>query len=360
VLTLGRTLFGAGALLAALSPNLAFLGAGRVLMALGGAFSIPTVFAQLRRSVPYAQRGRIFGIFGAVMGGAAAVGPIVGGFLTTRYGWHSVFLVNVPVVLLSFLLEPPARRADEAPPRTSRFDFAGSALLGIAVLLLVTAVERASIVFAIGTLAALVAFVIRERSASDPVLDVALFRNQPFAAGGSIVALQNLAMYAMLFLLPFFLAQSGNAPSRTGRMLLCFTAAMVLASPIGGRLSDAIGARIVAVSGALIATSGAALFVASGDTSLIASLVLMGTGIGISTSPSQASALSAVPASQAGVASGALSTLRYVGGVIGSGLVALLAGGGLAHDARWIVFPTVLLLSAVVALLLPGRVSGRP
>jgi EmrB/QacA subfamily drug resistance transporter len=354
VLTLGRTLFGAGALLAALSPNLAFLGAGRVLMALGGAFSIPTVFAQLRRSVPYAKRGRIFGIFGAVMGGAAAVGPIVGGFLTTRYGWHSVFLVNVPVVLLSFLLEPPARRADEAPPRTSRFDFAGSALLGIAVLLLVTAVERASIVFAIGTLAALVAFVIRERSASDPVLDVALFRNRPFAAGGSIVALQNLAMYAMLFLLPFFLAQSGNAPSRTGRMLLCFTAAMVLASPIGGRLSDAIGARIVAVSGALIATSGAALFVASGDTSLIASLVLMGTGIGISTSPSQASALSAVPASQAGVASGALSTLRYVGGVIGSGLVALLAGGGLAHDARWIVFPAVLLLSAAVAFLLPA------
>jgi EmrB/QacA subfamily drug resistance transporter len=357
VLTIGRALFGAGALLAALSPTLTILTAGRVLMALGGALSIPTVFAQLRRSVPHAKRGRIFGIFGAVMGAAAAAGPVLGGFLTTRYGWHSVFLMNVPVVLLSFLLEPPNRRDDVPSTRVARFDFAGSALLGIAVLFLVAAVQGASVVYALGALVSLIAFVIRERRAADPVLDVGLFRSTPFAAGGAIVALQNLAMYSMLFLLPFFLARSGDAPSRTGRMLLFFTAAMVLASPLGGRMSDAIGARIVAFSGAMIATAGAALFVAIGDASLIPSLVLMGLGIGISTSPSQASALSAVPASHAGVASGALSTLRYVGGVIGSGLVALIAGGGLTHDARLIVFPAVLLMSAAVALLLPGRVK---
>lgn len=355
VLTIGRALFGIGALLAALSPALWMLTTGRVLMALGGALSIPTVFAQLRRSVPHAKRGRIFGIFGGVMGAAAAAGPVVGGFLTTRYGWHSVFFVNVPVVLLSFLLEPPARRDEVSAARKSTFDFAGSAILGIAVLFLVATVQSASLAYALGTVVSLIAFVIRERSAADPVLDVRLFRSTPFAAGGAIVALQNLAMYSMLFLLPFFLAQSGGAPSRTGRMLLFFTAAMVLFSPLGGRLSDAIGARIVAFSGAIVATSGATLFVVMGDTSLIPSLVLMGVGIGISTSPSQAAALSAVPASQAGVASGALSTLRYVGGVVGSGLVALLAGGGLSHDARLIVFPAVLLASAAVALLLPGR-----
>lgn len=355
VLTLGRALFGLGALIAALSPALTILGAGRVLMALGGALSIPTVFAQLRRSVPLAKRGRIFGIFGAVMGAAAAAGPVLGGFLTTRFGWHSVFLVNVPVVLLSFLLEPPARREGEPAPRTSIFDFSGSALLGIAVLLLVAAVDRVSIVFAAAAIVALIVFVIRELRAKDPVLDVRLFRNAPFAAGGAMVALQNLAMYSMLFLLPFFLAQSGGAPSRTGAMLLFFTAAMVLASPLGGRLSDAIGARVVAFSGALIAASGAALFVAVGETSLIPALVVMGFGIGISGSPSQAAALSAIPASHAGVASGALSTLRYIGGVIGSGLVALLAGGGLAHDTRLMVFPAVLLASAIAALWLPGR-----
>jgi EmrB/QacA subfamily drug resistance transporter len=353
VLTLGRFSFGAGALLAAFSPSLPILGLGRVLMALGGALSIPTVFAQLRNSVPADRRGRIFGVFGAIMGTAAAVGPVIGGFLTARFGWHSVFFVNVPVVLLSLLLEPPRAGERTAAAPRGRFDFLGSALLGVAVLLLVAAVERTSVLIAIGALAALIAFVIRELRASDPVLDVRLFRRPAFAAGGAIVALQNLAMYSMLFLLPFYLQSDA---SRTGTLLLLFTAGMVLASPLGGRLSDAIGSRIVGVTGALIATGGAALFISGSG--LILSLILVGVGIGIGTSPSQAAAMNAVSAREAGVASGALSTLRYVGGVVGSGLVALIAGGAVANDARLIVFPAVLLLSGIVALALPGRLRG--
>ncbi|MEA2462488.1 MAG: pyruvate, water dikinase, partial [Acidobacteriota bacterium] len=144
VLTLGRSMFGLGALLAAFSPSLPVLGAGRMLMALGGAFTIPTVFAFLRNSVPHERRGRVFGVFGAIMGAAAAAGPIIGGFLTTRFGWHSIFFVNVPVVLLSFAFVPPERAPErkEGPRRVTKFDFAGSALLGIAVLLLVAAIER--------------------------------------------------------------------------------------------------------------------------------------------------------------------------------------------------------------------------
>ena len=348
VLTLGRSMFGIGALLAAFSPALPILGIGRALMALGGAFTIPTVFAQLRNSVPHARRGRIFGVFGAIMGTAAAAGPIIGGLLTARFGWHSVFFVNVPVVLLSFALEPP-RRA-EKNGRAATFDFIGSALLAVAVLLLVAAVEKAQLAFALGAVVALAAFIARELRARDPVLDVRLFTRPAFAAGGAIVALQNLAMYSMIYMLPFLLARN---PASTGRMLLLFTAAMVLASPLGGRLSDAIGARAVAATGAVIATSGAWLFVSGSE--LTAALILMGAGIGIATSPSQAAAMSAVDASQAGVASGALSTMRYLGGVTGSGLVALIAGTGATRDPRLMVFPAVLLASAVAALLLPGR-----
>jgi MFS family permease len=348
VLTLGRGLFGVGALLAAVSPSLPVLGAGRVLMALGGAFTIPTVFAFLRNSVPYERRGRVFGAFGAIMGGAAAVGPIIGGFLTSRFGWHSIFFVNIPVVLLSFALVPPQHAATRG--RAATFDFTGSALLAVAVLLLVAAVERMHVWLALGAIAALAAFVVREGRSSDPVLDVRLFAHTPFAAGSAIVALQNLAMYGLLFLLPFFIP--GN-PAATGRMLLLFTAGMVLASPVGGRLSDAIGPRIVAISGAAIATAGAWMFVTAAP--LVPSLILMGAGIGIASSPSQAAAMSAIPASQAGVASGALSTMRYLGGVIASGLVALIAAGGVARDARLMVFPAVLFASAIVALALPGR-----
>lgn len=358
VLTLGRALFGIGALLAAFSPALQVLAAGRVLMALGGAFTIPPVFALLRNSVPLARRGRVFGVFGAIMGAAAAVGPLIGGFLTTRYGWHSVFLVNIPVVLLSFLFEPPRKEtasateaAGDAAPR--RFDFAGTALLAAAVLLLVTAVERGGALAIAGALAAITLFALHELRTRDPVLDVRLFRRPAFAAGGAIVALQNLAMYSMMFLLPFFLARRGLSPTKTGGMLLVFTAGMVLASAAGGRLSDAIGAKFVAFTGALTATGGAALFVILGDVPVL-SLVLMGAGIGLSGSPSQAAAMSAVSATEAGVASGALATLRYAGGVAGSGLVTLLVTGGI-EDRRLLVFPSVLFLSALVALALPGK-----
>ncbi|HEX7704929.1 MAG TPA: MFS transporter [Thermoanaerobaculia bacterium] len=360
VLTLGRLAFGAGALLAAFAPNLAMLGAGRIMMALGGALSIPTVFAQLRNSVPAHRRGQVFGIFGAIMGGAAAVGPLIGGFLTARFGWHSIFLASIPVVLASLALEPPRRLPRESPARgisVARFDFLGSGILAVAVLLLVAAVERTDALLLVASIAAIATFVWRELRAADPVLDVRLFKHTAFAAGSAIVALQNLAMYSMIFLLPFVLSLSGTSAIATGKMLLYFTLAMVLASPVGGRLSDAIGSRAVATSGGLIAASGAALFVAGGH--LIGALIVMGVGIGISTSPSQAAALSAIPGSQAGVASGALSTMRYAGGVVGSGLVGLLVAGGLASDARLIVFPVVLSLSALVALVLPGRVR-RP
>ena len=352
VLTLGRAAFAAGALLAAFSPTLPVLGIGRVLMAIGGALTIPTVFAELRNSVPAARRGRVFGLFGAIMGAAAATGPLLGGLLTARFGWHSVFFVNVPVVLLSFLLDPPRRQA-AAPRRAIRFDVLGSAILGLAVLLLVAAVDRTSVVFAAGAVTMLALFVMRELRADDPVLDVRLFTRPAFAAGSSIVGLQNLAMYAMLFLLPFFLARSGSGPAAAGTKLLLFTISMVVASPFGGRLSDAVGARAVGLAGAFLATAGATIFVSTGE--LLASIVLMGTGIGLSTGPSQAAAMSAVPASQAGVASGALSTMRYVGGVLGSGLVALLAGGIAASDTRLLVFPVVLLLSGAAAIALPGR-----
>jgi MFS family permease len=157
----------------------------------------------------------------------------------------------------------------------------------------------------------------------------------------------------MLFLLPFFLARGGSSPSATGRILLLFTISMVLASPVGGRLSDAIGARAISICGALLATLGAALFVTRGE--LVASVILMGAGIGMTSGPSNASALSAVPAAQAGVASGALSTMRYLGGVIGSGIVALLASGATPADPRLYVFPAVLFISALVALRLPGK-----
>lgn len=357
VLTWGRILFGAGALISTFAPHLLVLGFGRIVMAAGGSLTIPTVMAELRNNTPPHRRGRLFGLFGAIMGTAAAIGPLVGGLLVTHFGWHSIFIVNLPVVALSLILEPPHR--DPTRQQKASFDLLGALLFGAGILAILTGLQKPlHLWFALGGIAILTIFVLRESRASDPMLDVRLFALRPFAAGSSIVALQNLAMYATLFLLPFMLVREQRA-SATGSAMMAMIVAMVLASPLGGRLTDRIGARITAVAGGLTAFSGALLLYTSrvGLTPhTIGALILFGLGLGLSTSPSQASALSAVPRDKAGMASGAMSTMRYLGGVAGSAIIAaLLAQSG--WRSQWFawIFPPVLLLSALVALLLPAR-----
>jgi len=371
ILTIGRATFLVGALACALAPSLAVLAVGRVLMAVGGALTIPTVFAELSNGVSKARRGFVFGLFGAAMGAAAAVGPLLGGFVTVHFGWHAVFYVSVPIIVVSFLLVPPivtgrAARSDGTRPddigvdhigqSTPRFDIVGSILLALAILALVAAVERIGtdgVWFAVGAATIGTGFVLRERRRGGSVLDVALFRRRAFAAGTAIIALHNLVLYSMLLLLPFLLAAAGGALS-TGGTLLLFTAAMVLAAPLGGHLSDRIGARFVAVGGSLLAAAGALDFAVTGGAVIAVPLVLMGAGVGLATGPAQAAAMAAARSSQAGSAAGALSTMRYLGGVVGSGLVALLAAGGFVDDSRLLIFPVVLLISAAAAFGLPG------
>ena len=370
ILTLGRATFLVGALAAALAPSLVVLAGGRVLMAVGGALTIPTIFAELSNGVAKSRRGFVFGLFGAAMGAAAAVGPLLGGFVTVRFGWHAVFYVSVPIIVVSFLLVPPivagraahgdVTRSDStgASKSPARFDIFGSILLALAILALVTAVERIGTDgawFAVGAAVIGTAFVMRERHRGGSVLDVQLFRRRAFAAGTAIIALHNLVLYSMLLLLPFLLAAvSGAAALSTGGTLLLFTAAMVLAAPLGGKLSDSIGARTVAVGGSLLATAGALDFAVTGGAVIAVPLVLMGAGVGLATGPAQAAAMSAARSAQAGTAAGALSTMRYLGGVVGSGLVALLADAGFVDDPRLLIFPAVLLISAAAALWLPG------
>lgn len=356
VLTAGRLIFAAGAILGVLAPSLVVLGIARVMMAVGGALNIPTVLAELRNEIAPEFRGRLFGAFGALMGSAAATGPLIGGLLVREFGWHSIFLVNLPIIGLSLLLEPPGQPA-RARAETLRFDVLGTGLFALAIGLAVTAVlssgPRAIILLVSGVLA-FILFAMQSRRVDEPLFDLALFRSMPFVAGSSIVGLQNFAMYAVLFLVPFMLDQLGRKSGFVGTILLAMTGAMVIASPLGGRLSDAFGPRAVAFTGALIASAGAVSFVAGGAATLplIASLTMLGTGIGLTTSPSQAAGLSAVPERRSGIAAGMISTMRYVGGVLGTATVGLIATETTGtHPLLWL-FPIALGASAVAALFL--------
>ncbi len=368
VLTLGQGVFALGALTGFFARHVALLALARMLMAMAGAVITPSAMALLRNGLPADRRARAFGLFGAMMSLAAAIGPMLGGELVARLGWSWIFLVNVPLLVLSGLL---ARGEEPAGPgRTGRpaFDVLGSGLLGVGLALLVVGSKSHGNWMAgllAGGVVALALLYRWERRQSDPVIDFQLFGSRPFAAGSGILALQNMAMYGLLFQLPYLFAQRfGEDTGRTGRTMLAMMAMMVIGAPLGGRSSEHLGARATAVTGALLALAGLVLLgartlEASGDA--IVPLMLLGFGLALTTAPSQTSAMGAVDRARSGMAAGMMSTTRYLGGVAGIAVLGgLLAQGGATatpeqHHAAMIVFGGALAVSALVALALPRR-----
>ena len=371
VVRFGQLALAAGAVLGLLAPDLVVLTVARMLMAGGGALAVPATLALLRLELPPERRGRAFGVFGAVMGLAAAVGPLVGGALVDVSSWEAVFLVNVPVLALTVLLSAGAPVQAAAAASPGRFDWSGSVLLTAALGLGVVGAESegtASLALLLAGLLALVAFVRRERRAPNPVVDLRLFASRPFAAGSSLVALQNLVMYAVLFEVPVLLDRLFASSARsTGALLSYLTVAMVVVSLAAGRLVDRYGPRPVALGGVLCGLAGVLLLhrsglSAAGDVRL--PLCLLGAGIGLSTPAAQTASASSVPRAQSGMAAGVGSTLRYTGAVAGIAVLGRVLdlegdrGQVLAdHGVLTSVHVVALLVCLGCAAALPRRVS---
>jgi MFS family permease len=357
VLAIGQAVFAVGSVIGFVSRSTLGLSIARVLMATGGAFIVPAAMALVRLHLPPEKRAQAYGAFGALMGASAAIGPVLGGEITRRIGWPAVFLVNAPILLASAILARGS--ADAAPKKTARFDVVGSVLLGASLAAIVIATKSHGWL-AIPGILGLFAFVGWELRVADPVVDPHLFRMRPFASGAMVVASQNFAMYALLFELPSYLAASAQLDSgRAGRLLFGMMGAMVVGSPLGGRLAAKLGARTVVGLGSGLATvgMGTLLLVPGGHPFLLVpSLVAFGLGLGLSTAPSQASALSSVAGEKSGMAAAAMSTARYLGGVAGVANLAAILSHGTAvsqHPIAIRVFTISLAISFVAARLLP-------
>jgi MFS family permease len=366
-------IYGVGSAAGFVFGNLASLAAARIAMAAGGALTVPATMALLRNVTPEARRPRTFGYFGSVMGTAAAIGPLVGGELTARFGWRSIFVANIPVILTSMALiravVPAVTKPAGVPDgKSTRFDIEGSVLLGIGLTLLVIATQvQGTTAFwsAIAGVFLLAIFVAWERRVQEPVLDLRLYTRRTFAAANAVIGLQNLAMYAMLFQLPIFFEQVRSVPpGQTGRTVIAMMIAMVIAAPLGGRLAEHFGVRSTVLAGCTLCLAGlygAGRFaeIQSSD-DILMGLILMGIGIGLSSAPAQAASMSAVSRTEAGMAGGAISTARYIGGVIGISALGYVLGSGLgvsSHTRAASVYGLALGVATVSALLLPGRVT---
>ena len=377
MLAVGQALVAAGAFLGFVATSLPLLTAARLLMAAGGAVLVPATVALLRHALPPERRGRAFGLFGAVMALAAAMGPVVGGELVEVFAWPVLFAANLPVLLVSALLTLSAGPAPAGPGGVRpRFDWVGTGLLAAALTSVVLGLRpdggHAVVLLVVGT-ALFLQFAVWEGRAADPVLAFSLFRTVPFAAGTVLVAVQNLVMYALVFQVPLVTAALFDLDARdTGRLLVSLMLAMVVTSPVAGRLADRFGARWVAVAGsvaALLAVLALARLELATAGELVVPLALLGVGLGLATPAAQSASISAAPAEHAGMAAGAASTMRYLGGIAGVAVMSLLlnADGTRTqvlsdHRTLMVVFAGALLVGLACAVLLPGRIrttTGR-
>lgn len=368
-LRLGQWMFGAGCLLPVLFHHFEAVIASRVLMALGGAMMVPTVMAVFKITVPAIRRHRVFGYLGAMMGFAAALGPSLGGLLVHRFGWGSIFVMNLPVLLISVFTSTRSLKHDlhEPPAEDFRFDWMGTALMAGALVCLVAGLKDQPVLLPPAAVL-LGVFIWWERRTRHPLMNLKLFSDRSFAAGCAIVGLQNLGMYALLFQLPYLLKLLYQwGPDQSGHFMTAFMVSMMVASMLGGRLAEAIGVRTVCVTGSLISVVGMCwlsnLAPGRDELHIIAGLVLGGTGLGLTNGPAQSAAMGGVERGMSGIASGVLSTCRYVGGAVGISVLGLLLSAPASAQSldqyrdAILVYAASFLVASIVSLSLPARLK---
>lgn len=365
----GLALFAVASLAAGLAPDLQLLILFRILQGVAGALVFPNAIALLREFAPPGKLAGRLGLVGAALPLAAAAGPLVGGLLLAFGGWRTIFLLNLPLLLVPFVLGwrvLPRRRRER---RSDPFDATGalllSALLVAGAWVLIQGLDDAGGFAALAVAAAAAPLlVVQELRHPQPLLQPRLFAHTPFVAANGGVALSNLAMYVTLFSLPILLGRRGEWTSAgIGLALAALSLATFLFSPVGGRLAERFGHRVPGVVGlTLLTASLVPLAVAPATISrpaLVALLVSAGVGLGLSSAPLQAAALESVEVTAAGVASGIFSTSRYLGSITGTALLAgPLAPAASGFEGFGALFWTLVAAaagSAVLAVALPGR-----
>lgn len=370
ILSVGRVLYVLGAAAGLLAPRLAVLALGRMLMAAGSSLVVPAVMSVLRTRVPEERRARAFGTSGAYMALAAALGPVLGGEIAARLGWRAIFGASAIPLVLSIVLAPADLRDEARVASPARFDVLGSVLLGSALVALAAGfgsrggANPALIAFGV---IALPSFFAWERRVQDPIVDATIFSRRELCAANAVVALHNLAMYGLLFELPYFFSDGHASRSdAVGRAMAALTLTMVAGSPIGARIAERIGARWTAFGGSLAALAGFAamtwrLPAFDSPIDAVPALVLIGAGLGLASAAVQASAMSAAPAHKSGMAASVFSLTRYVGGVAGIAVLgSTLVHGRIdaviaSHRTMLLAFAGALAVSAVCALGLVPR-----
>ncbi len=336
VFMIGLVIFGVSSLLSGLATTPLWLNLARGAQGVGGAAMFSTSLALLGTAFQGRERGTAFGVWGAITGLAVAIGPVIGGALTTGLSWRWIFLVNVPIgavalVLCALRVEESRQRGARRPDVIGVITFSGA--LGALVYALIKG-ESAGwgsgriLACLIGAGVLLVAFVIAELVQGDGAMfDLALFRKPTFT-GGSIAAFSlSAGMFSLLLYLTLYLQDVlGYSALQTGLRMLVLSGGILLTSTLAGRLTAHMPIRLLIAPGLALVGIGLLLMrgldASSGWTHLIPGFIVAGAGVGTVNPPLASTAIGVVTPDRAGMASGINSTFRQVGiatGIAGFG-----------------------------------------
>lgn len=340
VFQVGLVTFATGSLLCSFAPSIEALVAARVLQACGGSMLNPVAMSIIVNvfTEPRA-RARVIGIWGGVVGVSMAIGPVLGGFLVGALGWPSIFWINVPIAGLAIVLTRrfvPESRAE----RPRRLDPVGQALVVAALAALTFGLIEGRrlgwsstpiVTSAVVVLVAVVAFVRYERRCAAPLIDPRFFRSLPFSTATALAIIAFSIFNGALFLSSLYLQQTrGLSAQHAGFCLLPIAVALLVFSPLSGRLVAAERARVALVlAGACFVVAGGLLVGLHADTPLlaiIAAFTALGTGFGLVNAPITNAAVSGMPRAQAGVAAALASTSRQIGILLGVAIAGAVAG----------------------------------
>jgi EmrB/QacA subfamily drug resistance transporter len=339
VYAVGLTIFSLSSLLCGLSSSSLMLILCRGVQGVGGAIMFATSLALIANAFSGPERGTAFGVYGAVLGGAVAIGPLIGGAITGGIGWRWIFFVNLPIGVGAIIVTV-ARMADSRDPAARRVDWIGFITFSTSLFMLVFALLQGnargwsspSIVGLLGGSGVLLAvFLVAEWRGSDPMLDLSLFR-RPAMVGVSLASFTlSASIFAMFLYLTLYLQEVlGYGPFATGLRFLPITMLAFVVAPVAGKLTVRVHARYLLGLGLLLVALGCYLMTGvqadSAWTVLLPGFVVAGIGVGI-TNPVLASAtVSVVPPERSGMSTGSSSTFRQVGiatGIAGLGAVFL-------------------------------------
>ncbi|MFG1951720.1 MFS transporter [Micromonospora sp. NPDC048830] len=344
----GLATFTLGSAICAYAPQLEVLVAGRIVQGLGAALVTPQTLAILSHTFPTPKdRARAFGIWSGVSALALLLGPVLGGLLAARWGWQSVFLVNLPVGALALVLgarallgrdgtarpDGPLHRVVDLPGQVltvlwlgtltfalvegSRFGWGSPLIVGLLVV----------------SVLALAALLVVERRVAHPMLHLELFRSSTFSASTLVIGLVAFGMYASFFLVSLFLQQTQDyTAAAAGVRFLPAMATVMVTAPLAGLLAGRVGSRVPVLAGTL-SMGTALLLLARVDAADPYSgwwplLVLFGAGIGLVIPPVNSALMGSVPAERAGLASATGETGQQIGALIGIAVLGALVTDG--------------------------------